>query len=619
MVEFRDRPISEKLAIITMATTAAALLLAGTGILLADSYLFRGYLQRDLSALSRIVADNSTAALAFDDPDAAAQTLGALRARTHVDAACVYRADGSMLAQYTRRGGLACPPPVAPESIRASGADFTVSEPVMLQGRRLGTLMLVYNLDEIAERLRLYGATVLAILIAASFLAFLMSLRLRSVIATPISRLVEATTSVSRTGDYGVRAQKLSADELGVLVDRFNEMLAAIQSRDNDLKKALADREAALREIDAERARFNFMAESMPQKIFAAGPSGESIYLNRQWMEFTGLAFEELKGWGWEQIIHPDDVEEGLLAWKHSLATGEALQLTSRFRRADGVYRWHLNRARAMRNADGEISLWIGSCTEIHEQKEVEAELRRANEDLQQFAYSASHDLQEPIRNVAVYSEVVARRYHNRLDEDGELYLGFLQEGGKRLATLVNDLLAYTRASQAELSENVVDASTALENALSGLSEAIRESRAAVTWDPLPEVQMGETHLRLVLQNLIGNALKYRADAPPQIHVSAFQEGASWRFSVQDNGIGIDPQYKEKIFGIFKRLHHDRKYSGTGIGLAICQRVVGRYGGRIWVDSEPGRGATFSFTIPQHTRAGRGTPAQSTAGGGQSA
>lgn len=619
MDEFRDRPISQKLAIITMATTAAALLLAGVGILLADSYLFRGYLERDLSALSRIVAGNSTAALAFNDPDAAAQTLAALRARSHVDDACIYRTDGTMLAYYARRGGFTCPPPVTAESIRASGVDFTVSEPVVLKGQRLGTLMLVYNLGEINERLRLYGATVLSILIAASFLAFLMSLRLRSVIATPISRLVNATTSVSRTGDYGIRAQKLSEDELGVLVDRFNEMLAAIQSRDNDLKKALAGREAALREIDAERERFNFMAESMPQKIFAAGPSGESVYLNRQWMEFTGLPFEALKGWGWEQIIHPDDLEEGLRVWQHSIATGEPLQLTSRFRRADGVYRWHLNRARAMRNAHDEITLWIGSCTEIHEQKEVEAELRRANEDLQQFAYSASHDLQEPIRNVAVYSEVVARRYHDRLDEDGRLYLGFLQEGGRRLATLVNDLLAYTRASQAELSETVGEASTALENALTGLSEAIRESGAVVTWDPLPEVQMGEAHLRLIFQNLIGNALKYRADAPPQIHISAFQQGAWWRFSVQDNGIGIDPQYKEKIFGVFKRLHHDQKYSGTGIGLAICLRVVGRYGGRIWVESEPGNGATFYFTVPQHAGSARGSKVQSSAGGGQSA
>jgi len=612
MLRFRDRAISQKVTIITMVITSSALLLAGLGIVTADSFLFRRGLQRDLSVLARIVADNSTAALEFDDPDAAAQTLAALRARTHVDAACVYRTDGALLARYAREPGIACPEPGA-ETRRPVAGQMILAQPILLHGQRIGTLMLRYNLGETGERIRLYGSTVLCVLLAASLIAFLLSSHLRRLIAEPVSRLVSATTSVAETGDYSVRAQKLSGDELGILADRFNEMLTGIQSRDNKLKRALADREAALHEAEEERHRFTFMAESMPQKIFAAAPSGESIYLNRQWMEFTGLSFEQLREWGWAQIIHPDDLEEGMRIWRHSLATGEPLQLTSRFRRADGVYRWHLNRARAMRNEAGEITLWIGSSTEIHEQKEKEEELRRANDDLQQFAYSASHDLQEPIRNVAIYSEIVARRYDNLLDEDGKLYLSFLREGGRRLATLVNDLLAYTRASRAELSQAAVDSTVALKNALSGLTEAIRESHAAVTYDTLPQVHMSEAHLQQVFQNLVGNALKYRNAAPPMIHISAVGQGGYWRFSVQDNGIGIEPQYKEKIFGVFKRLHHNQKYSGTGIGLAICQRVVERYGGVIWVESVPGKGSTFFFTIPQRDAAG-GTPAQSAAG-----
>jgi len=243
--------------------------------------------------------------------------------------------------------------------------------------------------------------------------------------------------------------------------------------------------------------------------------------------------------------------------------------------------------------------MWIGSNTEIHEQKEKEEELRRANEDLQQFAYSASHDLQEPIRNVVVYSEVVAKRYHALLDADGQQFLGFLAEGGRRLALLINDLLAYTRAGVAERSMTPVDSSAVLQHTLSGLAEAIRESGALITHDPLPEIPMGEAHLQQVFQNLISNALKYRKEETPRIHVSAVKHGTGWRFSVQDNGIGIEPQFKEKIFGVFKRLHRDQKYAGTGIGLAICQRVVGRYGGRIWVESEPGKGAIFFFTVPQ--------------------
>jgi PAS domain S-box-containing protein len=606
MRTFRDRPIKQKLAIIITVTTTAALLMAGLGIVLADSLLFRGYLRRDLTALARIIADNSTAALAFNDPKSAAETLGALRARPHVVGACIYRPDASILARYSRGDTFACPS-VPAQKIQFTRDLLTVTQTVLLSGRRIGDLVLVYDLGELYDRILLYGSTVLGVLLASSALALLLSSRLRAVIATPISQLVRATTSVSETGDYSVRAERLSDDELGVLVDRFNGMLEGIQSRDNDLKKALLD-------VERERERFHFMAESMPQKIFTAKPNGDIDYFNRQWTLFTGLPFEQIKNWGWTQFVHPDDLEENLRAWRQSIASGEPFIFEHRFRRADGEYRWHLSRAQAMRDADGKISMWIASNTDIHEQKEKEAELQRANDDLQQFAYSASHDLQEPIRNVAVYSELVAKRYHSVLDADGQQFLGFLQEGGRRLATLINDLLTYTRAGMEQVNEAPVAALTVLNHALSSLAEAIRESDARITWDALPEVYMAESHLQQVFQNLIGNALKYRSQDAPQIHVSANVRGTAWCFRVKDNGIGIDPQYKEKIFGVFKRLHHDQKYAGTGIGLAICQRVVERYGGRIWVESEPGKGATFFFTIPRHPQRVRSTAAESSAG-----
>jgi PAS domain S-box-containing protein len=600
MLTFRDIPIKQKLMVITMATTAAALLVAGVGIVASDSLLFRRYLLRDLSALARMAADNSTAALEFNDPQVATDTLTALRARSHLVAACIYGRDGTMFARYSRPGARAgCPPADARDELRFGSEGLIVSRKILLSGRRIGTLMLLYDLDEISERIKLYGATVLGVLLVSSLLAFLLSSKLRAVIATPISHLVQASTSVSETGDYSIRARKLSRDELGVLVDRFNEMLAGIQSRDNHLRTALAEREEALRDAEKARERFRFMAESMPQKIFTAAPNGSVHYLNRQWTEFTGLSFEQIENWGWTQFVHPQDVEASVRRWRQSLESGEPFHFQMRVRRADGVYRWHLTRAHAMRDPQGGISMWIGSTTDIHEQKEREEELRLANEDLQQFAYSASHDLQEPIRNVAVYSEIVAKRYNTLLDAEGQQFLGFLREGGRRLATLINDLLAYTRAGVIEGNLTTVDASAVLQHALSGLAEAVRENDATVACDPLPQVRMGESHLQQVFQNLIGNALKYRTEDPPKIHISAARQGAAWRFSVRDNGIGIDPHYKEVIFGVFKRLHRDRKYSGTGIGLAICQRVVERYGGRIWVESSPGEGATFFFTVPE--------------------
>jgi PAS domain S-box-containing protein len=613
MRSFRDIPIKQKLMVITMATTTVALVLAAIGIVAFDAFLFRQSLTRDLSALSRIIADNSTAALAFNDPRAATETLAALRARPHLATACIYRVDGTLLAKYARQDGVSvCPPPAARNEFRFSDTDLTVSHAIFLSGRRIGTLLMLYDLDEIFERMRLYGTAVLGVLLLSNLIAFLLSSSLRAAIAAPISHLVRATRSVAQTNDYSVRAQKVSDDELGVLVDRFNEMLAGIQSRDNNLITALRDREEALRDAERARERFRFMAESMPQKIFTATPGGEVNYLNRQWMEFTGLSFEQLQNWGWMQFIHPDDLDSNLLSWRHSIQTGEPFHFQHRCRRADGVYRWHLSRAHAMRDASGNISMWIASNTDIHEQKEKEEELRRANEDLQQFAYSASHDLQEPIRNVAVYSEIVAKRYHSLLDADGRQFLGFLTEGGRRLATLIDDLLAYTRAGVVDAGNTSADASAVLQQVLSSLSESIRQCDGKVTYDSLPEIGMSQTHLQQVFQNLIGNALKYRKEEPPEIHVSAIYQGAAWRFSVRDNGIGIDPEYKEKIFGVFKRLH--RNYSGTGIGLAICQRVVARYGGRIWVESLPGKGAIFFFTVPQSAPRAHSAVAESSAG-----
>jgi len=612
---FRDLPIARKLLITLLATLTAALVLSGAGILIADSLLFRGYLQNDFDTLAQIVADNTTAPLAFNDPRAAAETLAALKARTHLVIACIYRVNGTLFATYRRPDALyGCPSSAAQPPTERAGGDQTISRPILLTGRRIGTLVLRYDLAQIAERRALYGAMVLGMLLASSIIAVLLSSRLRAIIAMPIAQLVNATRAVADTADYGIRVQKLSEDELGSLVDRFNEMLSVIQSRDDHLTTALRDLETALSEAEKARKRFHFMAESMPQKIFTAEPSGNIDYFNQQWTEFTGLSFEQIQNWGWTQFIHPDDLEENIRLWQQSIATGEPFHLQHRFRRADGIYRWHLSRAHAMRDAQGKISMWIGSNTEIHEQKEKEEELRRANDDLQQFAYSASHDLQEPIRNVAVYSEVVARRYSKVLDAEGQKFLGFLTEGGRRLATLVDDLLAYTRAGAVEGLPGTVNAGSVLQQTLATLGEAIRENHAIVTADPLPEVHIGEAHLQQVFQNLIGNALKYRNEDSPRIHISATNQGAAWRFAVEDNGIGIDPQYKEKIFGVFKRLHREQKYGGTGIGLAICQRVVERYGGRIWVDSAPGKGAIFYFTLPHLAPQARSTATDSSAG-----
>lgn len=224
--------------------------------------------------------------------------------------------------------------------------------------------------------------------------------------------------------------------------------------------------------------------------------------------------------------------------------------------------------------------------------------LRRSNDDLNQFAYAASHDLQEPLRMVSLYSQFLEKQYAGLFDEKAHQYLSFIVNGAQRMELLLRDLLAYSQlGALSEERPAEVDCAEVMEKVLLNLRASIEENGASVTFDNLPTVQANEIPLVQLLQNLVGNGIKYRSSDPPRIHVTAVRRDADWLFSVRDNGIGIQPEYAQQVFGIFKRLHGN-SYPGTGIGLAICQRIVERYGGRIWVEPAPGAGSLFCFTLP---------------------
>jgi light-regulated signal transduction histidine kinase (bacteriophytochrome) len=251
---------------------------------------------------------------------------------------------------------------------------------------------------------------------------------------------------------------------------------------------------------------------------------------------------------------------------------------------------------------DGGLSLFF---EDVSDRKRIEEELRRnnqalkaANEDLEQFAYSMSHDLREPLRAVHSFSELLHQQYAGKLDGEADQMLRYCLEGAQRMNALINDLLAYMQATSAEERIETIPADSAIEASLLNLKSAVDESRAQITWDTMPVVRMARVHAHQIFQNLIGNALKYRGGATPVVHVGARRAGPDWIFSVQDNGIGIKPQYQSQVFGVFKRLYSGAGPAGTGIGLALCKKLVERYGGKIWVESEPGKGSTFFFTVP---------------------
>ncbi len=225
--------------------------------------------------------------------------------------------------------------------------------------------------------------------------------------------------------------------------------------------------------------------------------------------------------------------------------------------------------------------------------------LERSNQDLEQFAYEASHDLQEPLRMISSYTQLLARRYKGKLDQDADDFIGYTVDGANRMQQLINDLLAFSRVGTRGKPLESVSSQAALDLALENLQTAIEESHAQVTQDTLPVVLADDFQLMQLFQNLIGNAIKFHSDKPPSIHVGIEDGEKEWVFTVQDNGIGIDPQYFGRIFIIFQRLNKRDQFPGTGIGLAICKKIVQRHGGRIWADSKPGLGSTFYFTLPK--------------------
>jgi len=248
------------------------------------------------------------------------------------------------------------------------------------------------------------------------------------------------------------------------------------------------------------------------------------------------------------------------------------------------------------------VVVTIGDITERKLAADALAEkadaLRKSNAELEQIAFVSSHDLQEPLRRLCLHSQLLSNRYKGRLDQDADDYIERIVEGAKRMQTLIKDLLIYYSVGTETKPLKPTDCEAVLTTALVSLQGAIRESGVNVTHDLLPKVMGDESQLGQLFQYLIDNGIKFRNGGAPQIHVSCKMEGEKWLFSLKDNGIGIEPQYAERIFIIFQRLHSQKEYPGTGIGLAVSKKIVERHGGRIWVESEPGKGATFYFTVP---------------------
>ena len=627
----RNLPIRRKLMMITMTVAASALVMSGVGVMLLDSRTFKEGLRRDLSALSEIVAENCTAALAFDDERSATETLQALRARNNLTRVCLYRANGTLLARYSRpEFDLTCP--VAPRADETvfSADELSIWRPIQLQERRLGTLLMAYNLDEIAERRMMYGTELLAILFGAGLVALLLSSRLSKWVARPVTRLAEAAETVSGTKDYGIRVEKFADDETGVLVDAFNEMLTGIQSRDIELREALRAREDALRDAQDARDFLQITLTSIGDAVISTDAEGRLLFVNPVALEMLGRTAADVTGQPIEDVFrivneqtgevvespvaqvlrdgsgtviadHPMLIAEDgteipidhsgapirdqygalrgavlvfrdVTAQRGAEATSRLLAsivessedgiissdlsgtVTSWNRGAERIFGFTMEEmigdsllkivpkeqheelaGNLQKMAGGEaifehrtvrcakdgravnVSLTMSPLLDaagriigaskivrditeqvraaeqleraVAELRDSNFKLARSNEDLERFAFIASHDLQEPLRMITTYSQLLVRTANGGADGTRDFYVNFITEGTSRMRELLADLLSYTQiGSSSDEPMHSLDLNEVLDKVLQNLQASIDETGTVVSSDRLPRL-----------------------------------------------------------------------------------------------------------------------------------
>lgn len=331
---------------------------------------------------------------------------------------------------------------------------------------------------------------------------------------------------------------------------------------------------------------------------------GTITYVNKKFCEISKYSSEELVGQNHRIInsgFHPKEFFRNMY---RTIAGGRVWKGQIKNRAKDGSYYWVDTTIVPLSNREGKLSRYLAIRFDITAQKKIEEELIKAlldveqsNSELEQFAYIASHDLQEPLRMIASYSQLLTRRYQGKLDDKADQYITYITEGVERMQLLIMDLLQYSRTATGKEDLKPVDFNIIMTEVLTDLKVAIETSHADIKTSPLPVLEANHTQIRQLFQNLIGNAIKFQGDEKPVIEIKALEEAERWLFSIKDNGIGIEPEYSEKIFMLFQRLNEREKYPGTGIGLAVCKKIVERHGGRIWMESEAGKGTTFFFTL----------------------
>jgi PAS domain S-box-containing protein len=600
----RNLSIARKLKFVFVTAWALVLLLTTLVFLAYEWYAGYADVRSDLQARASLLAVVLRPALASGDDRFAASALNAVRANADISRARVYGGDGRLIASYdpSARDGV---PPAEPPAKGPAPGYIGLTENIEQDGHFVGTLFLESAPHSLASRFAIFGGIALGASVLALGFMFWISKVMRALISEPILELSQAVGTVADGRDYSVRATPRYPDEVGRLAEAFNDLISHIADRD----RAITDSETY----------FRALIESASDLIVIIDAAGKITYESPSVFRILDYPLDAIRGQKLSDLVHPEDLDSlHRTLGEIRPAAGQMAPVELRLKSRTG--RW-VPCGAIFRNLlqFPAISGIVINARDITELKAAEDRLRtyagrleRSNQALQDFAHIASHDLQEPLRKIQAFSERLTSRFGEMLGDQGRDFLRRMQSAAIRMQELISGLLQFSRVTTQAKPFEPIDLNAITRDVLSDLEARIESTHGRIAVAELPSIEADPLQMRQLIQNLVGNALKFhRPDVPPLVEIEGRilpnphaepgeRNGHRCELIVRDNGIGFDESQADKIFTIFQRLHSASEYEGNGVGLAICQKIVERHGGTIAAHGRPGEGSTFVIDMPVH-------------------
>lgn len=627
----RNMAIKHKLILIIMLTCITGLVLAGIVFISWESNVFRNNMKQNVSTQAEMIAENCKAALTFQDAEDAKETLQALRVESSIVFGAIYGKDQKLFATYYRDYAETR---VHPPGFKESGYSFdggflTVFKPIVLDGDPIGTVCLRSDMSPMYAMLKRNTGIIIAVLFLSSLVAFLMSSRLQKVISEPILSLAKVTKGVSEEKDYSTRAVKRSNDEIGLLIDAFNEMLEQIQRRDIELVDAkeklemrveertaeltaangqltqeITIRERAEEDLRRAEEKYRIQFEGALDAIFVCdAETGIIVDCNPAATKLVGREKSELMGQH-QRILHPLEEVKGEFSksFIEHLKTKQGQTLETQIVTKKGVTRDVAIKASILEVGGKKVLQGIFRDITLRKraeqrQNQLLEQLENANNELKDFAYVVSHDLKAPLRGIKTLTDWIMTDYADKLDEDGKKQLDLLVNRVDRMHNLIDGILQYSRVGRVKEKQVQVNLNELITEVIDMVSSP--ENITIKVENELPTITCERTRIMQVFQNLLSNAVKYMDKPQGLVRVNCAEEKDFWKFSVADNGPGIQEKFFGKIFQMFQTLSPRDEFESTGVGLTVVKKIVEMYGGKIWVESKIGEGSVFFFTFPK--------------------